>query len=489
MINKESLGRVLVIDDEEATRYIFRRILQRAGFEVEEARTGKEGLMRAMGGPDIIISDVNLPDMLGYDVSSRLKANPATCNIPVLQISASFLSEESKVQALEQGADSYLTLPVEPTVLIAQVNALLRLRQAEILSHVSALQWQTTFDALSDGLALADNHGKLVRANATFMQLLDLVSSDLEGRSLDEVVQSRFGIDLHALSLSTAKNIPMERNFANRWFRIRHDAIRNDPVNNSGSILIVTEITDQRKLQETLKLSERLAATGRLAHIIAHEINNPLEAMSNLLYLSSMATEGEDPAHAYIEQAFEELMRISRITKQVLAYHRESLEPVLTAADEVLDGVLAMFRAHLSNSGTKLVAELRCADKILVHPGEIRQVFNNLISNALDALESEPKKLLVRCRRSTNYPSGTKGVRFLFSDNGSGIPDDVLPRIFEAFFSTKSLKGSGIGLWLSCEVLGKYQGHIRVRTRTAGPYRGTLFDVFLPTPSQPLHEH
>ncbi len=172
--SKPKKPRILVIDDQETTRYVFRRVLTRAGYSVEEAENGEEGLAKAMFLPDLIIADVNLPDMLGYDVCRRIKANALSASIPILQISASFISDESKVQALEGGADSYLIQPVEPTVLLAQVQALLRLRKAEALSHLSALQWKTTFDALSDGLALADADGTVVRVNRAFLHLLRL---------------------------------------------------------------------------------------------------------------------------------------------------------------------------------------------------------------------------------------------------------------------------------------------------------------------------
>lgn len=479
-----SRGRILVIDDQDATRYVFRRILTRGGFQVEEAQSGHEGLAKAMFSPDLIICDVNLPDMLGYDVCRRLKSNPQTMSIPVLQISASFISEESRVQALEGGADSYLTQPVEAPVLLASVNALLRLRKAEAMSRLSALQWQTTFDSLSDGLALSGVDGKILRANGRFMQMLNSAPSELEGVELASVFEMKFGAAFAEFRQHQLEGLATEFAFDNRWFRVRYDLVQPDGQNISGSVLIVTDITDQKKLQETLKLSERLAATGRLAHIIAHEINNPLEAMSNLLYLAELRTETDLEAHGYIQQASNELLRISRITKQVLAYHRESKQPVSTSPDEMLEGVLAMFRAHMGGMGVELNTRFDCSSPILVHPGEMRQVFSNLISNALDAMAAhEPSRgrLQVRCFLARDQRSNVRGVRFLFSDNGPGIPASAVAHVFEAFYTTKENKGSGIGLWISSEVVAKHRGRIRVRTRTEGPYRGTLFDVFLPT--------
>ncbi|SEB86132.1 PAS domain S-box-containing protein [Terriglobus roseus] len=487
MSNDRGVGRILLIDDQESTRYIFHRILSRAGYVVDEAQTGREGLAKAMMLPDLVICDVNLPDMLGYDVSRRLKSNPLTLNIPVLQVSAAFFSDESRVQALDGGADSYLTQPVDPTVLVAQVNALLRMRRAESLSSLSALQWKTTFDALSDGVALANADGVLVRVNSTFLSLMDMVSSDAEGKSLAVIFEEKFGQPFAEFLREAGSGAPAEMVYRDRWLRVRYDRILNDANVESGLILLIADITDQKKLQETLKLSERLAATGRLAHVIAHEINNPLEAMQNLLYLAQMETTPPGDVEAYLHQASEELTRISQITKQVLAYHRGSPQPVLTRSDEILESVLALFRTMFIHGRVELEMKTDCNIPVMLHPGEIRQVLSNIVSNALDAMGGgHGCRLQTRCITSTEEGTGRRGVRFLFSDNGPGIPTEVLPRIFEAFYTTKDSKGSGVGLWLSAEVIGKHRGSVRVRTRTGGKYHGTLFDVFLPLPSDDL---
>lgn len=475
-----SSARILVIDDQEATRYVFRRILTRAGYLVEDASTGEDGLTKSMLSPDLIIADVNLPDMLGYDLCRRIKANVLSASIPVLQISASFISDESKVQALEGGADSFLVQPVEPIVLIAQVQALLRMRKAEALSSLTARQWQTTFDALSDGLALADSEGIVVRVNAAFLRLLGLNNSEVEGCHISEVFQSTFNISLSEFASGEMPGPFRELSTASGWFRVRYDKVPGDPQREGGSILLITDITDQKKLHETLKMSERLAATGRLAHTIAHEINNPLEALANLIYI--LRGEGPDSskATAYLTQASLELERISQITKQILAYHRDSKQPVPVSANEIIDGVLVMFRAPIATNRVILDKHLESSRLVSVHPGEMRQALGNLIANALDAMNPSGGKLIVRCLNTTDLRSQRRGVRIVLSDSGTGIPPSARSHIFDAFYTTKDLQGSGIGLWLTSEVVAKHGGSLRLRSRTEGPYRGTVFDLFLP---------
>jgi signal transduction histidine kinase len=310
--------------------------------------------------------------------------------------------------------------------------------------------------------------------------MLGLVTSETEGQQITDILLGKFAISFDEFQSKFKGGVPVELSNGNRWFRLRQNLIEADPQEDSGSVLLITEITAQRKLQESLKFNERLAATGRLAHVIAHEINNPLEAMSNLLFLAERSSAGTSETHGYVAQASSELLRISEITKQVLAYHRESKEPIVTRADEVLDNVLAMYRSHLMGSRVTLEAKLNCSSEIFVRPGELRQVFGNLISNALDAIGPSGGTLRVRCFNVTDQATKRKGVRFFFSDSGSGIADDLLPSIFDAFFTTKGTEGSGVGLWLSADLLNKQDGNLRVRTRTAGPYRGSLFSIFLP---------
>ncbi len=148
---------ILIADDRAENRYVLRRVLERAGYPCEEAANGREALQKVQSLPSVVLLDVHLPDMSGYDVCRAIKQDPRTARIPILQISASFVASEDKAKALEMGADAYLTHPIDNIVLLASVRALLRLRAAEATAHESAAQWQSTFDALSEGLAFIDS--------------------------------------------------------------------------------------------------------------------------------------------------------------------------------------------------------------------------------------------------------------------------------------------------------------------------------------------
>src|SRR4028119_199317 len=157
---------ILHIDDNEANRYAVKRMLKHRGFNVIEAATGEAGLQLVIQtSPDLIILDVKLPDLNGFEVCRRIKTNPATAFIPVLHLSASFVESQDKAQGLDSGADAYLAQPVEPIELIATVKALLRIRRAEESALALAREWQTTFDSISDGVGLLDKEGKFLRCN------------------------------------------------------------------------------------------------------------------------------------------------------------------------------------------------------------------------------------------------------------------------------------------------------------------------------------
>jgi two-component system, NtrC family, sensor kinase len=472
-----SAGRatVLIVDDREANRYTTAHALTRAGFGVIEASTGKEALELSKDLPAVIVLDVKLPDILGYEVCRRIKANSQTRHIPVLQLSAAFLNNESKLFALESGADAYLIQPADPVVLVATVKSLVRLHQAESQAQLAAQQWQATFDALSEGVAIVDGTGSVQRCNRAMTTLLDRTYGEIENHSIDELIQQCFG-----RVVLTMDSPSVEFKAGSRFFRLSLDPIPSGADAGAGSIFIVSETTKQKLAEEALLISERLAATGRISHTIAHEINNPLEALTNLLYLLKGSLDKPDLASEFVHTASIELQRVSRITKQILSFNRESSSPVDIRISEIIEDVLALNNRALVAKGIQVEKEWDAALVIQGFPAQLRQVFSNLVRNAIEA--SHPGgKIRIRSSRSRMWHSRAEpAVRVTIADCGVGIPRENIARVFDAFFTTKDLKGSGIGLWLSSTIIQEHGGRIRVRSSTRPARSGTCLSIMLP---------
>jgi PAS domain S-box-containing protein len=467
-------SRILLVDDMEQNRYVLSRILARAGMEVEQCTTGKEALERVKSFPDLVILDVKLPDISGYEVCRRIKTDPATRSVPVLQISASFVSNESKAQALDGGADGYLTHPIDATVLVATVKSLLRLKQVELTSRQSAQEWQSTVDALPEYLVLLDTENKVVRCNRAF--------AALSGRSFSEVIgQDGVTILTQVLGSADFLNYPdtsryvAERQHGQNWFLVTADAVMSGE-QRFGSIVVLTNITERKLAEETLRHTEKLAATGRLAQTIAHEINNPLEALTNLIYLSTH-TDDQQQIQEFLKQATKELERVAKITKQILSFHRETKIAEELDFQDMVQSVLALYVVQMEAKRITVDYKKGPAFCIRGFPGELRQVFANIIGNAIDA-SPDRGSLCIRIRKGTSQD--VPGVVFTIHDEGPGIPKELRNRVLEPFFTTKELKGTGLGLWLANSLVMKHRGTLRFRSRRASGGAGTCFRVFLP---------
>ncbi len=279
----------------------------------------------------------------------------------------------------------------------------------------------------------------------------------------------------HPVDLERTAEGPLERRYLDFVFQ----AIREADESISGIMVLGVDVTDRKRAEDTVLSTEKLTAVGRLASSIAHEINNPLEAVVNLLYLIEHAGDAQLMAD-YSRQAQEELARVSQITTQTLRFFRQSTSQSCVRVSDILDSVLALYQGRLSTSN--IIVERRFRDPaILCYEGEIRQVLNNLVGNAVDVLrEDNGGRLLVRVRRATDWPSARHGVRVVVADTGHGMSPQTQARIFEAFFSTKGINGTGLGLWVSAEIMRKHLGTMRVRSRENGPHRGTVFSLFIP---------
>jgi signal transduction histidine kinase/HAMP domain-containing protein len=249
---------------------------------------------------------------------------------------------------------------------------------------------------------------------------------------------------------------------------------------------VAVDTTQHKKSEEALRRSEKLAATGRLAASIAHEINNPLEAVTNLLYLLQSHVSLDTEATQYAEMAQHELARVSQITQQTLRFYRQSTQPTATRVSEVLDSVLTLYRGRIHAAQIQVVRVYDEQAELHSFGGELRQLFANLIGNALDAMP-HGGTLTLRVYRSRDWSgSGRTGVRVIIADTGSGMTPAVRKRIFEPFYTTKEATGTGLGLWVSAEIVEKHHGRMRVRSRAVAPdlgdahKSGTVFLIFFP---------
>ncbi|WP_446744115.1 ATP-binding response regulator [Silvibacterium acidisoli] len=469
---------ILLVDDRPASRYTIAHPLLRAGYKVVEASSGREALELANKLPAVILLDVRLPDIVGYEVCRRIKANPHTCRIPVLQLSAAFMNNESKVYAIESGADAYMTQPVDPGVLVATVKSLSRLHDAENQASLAARQWQATFDALNEGIALIGPKGIIDRCNRAMTEILGQSYGEIEGHPSSQLIRERLGVP----AWPAGDSLTGETGVDGRYFRYSLDPILLDssPI---GSIFILSEITDQRRAEAALLSSERLAATGRMAHTIAHEINNPLEAITNLLYLLQHQTDDPEKTASYLATAQKELARVSRITRQILSFNRESSMPVPVSLSETIEDVLALNNRSIVDKALRLEKKWDETLHIEGFPAQLRQVFTNIIRNSIEASRNDGA-LHIRISKSTlTRDGGKEACRVTICDVGSGIRPQDLPRIFDAFFTTKDLKGSGVGLWLSSTIINEHGGRIQVRSSVRPGRSGTCISVILPCAS------
>ena len=236
------------------------------------------------------------------------------------------------------------------------------------------------------------------------------------------------------------------------------------------------------RAQEALRRSEKLAVTGRLAASIAHEINNPLEAVTNLLYLIRSSSELSQ-ARQYLEQADQELARVAEITRQTLRFYREPNHPVDTEVANVLHSVLVLYNSRLIAANVTVQVEAHDnAATILASPGELRQVIANIVGNAIDAMRHGGE---LRIRTSVDgVGRGTERVRLTIADTGSGIPKSLLPAIFEPFVTTKGETGTGLGLWVTGEIIRRNRWSVRVRSRCGPRHSGTVFSITMPLRSR-----
>ncbi|HEX3893976.1 MAG TPA: PAS domain S-box protein [Terracidiphilus sp.] len=254
--------------------------------------------------------------------------------------------------------------------------------------------------------------------------------------------------------------------------------IKDDTGRVIGASKTTRDITRQKKTEQALRTTEKLASVGRMAATVAHEINNPLEAVTNLVYLAKGSAALND-VQGYLNAIEEELSRISEITKQTLGFYRETIAPRAVRVGGMLNPLISVLGRRARNRGIQIRPEIRQDPEIYAVAGEIRQLIANLLSNSIDAVDSGGL-IRIRIGMNTSNQQSSAGIRITIADSGRGIPAAAMSKLFEPFFTTKKDVGTGLGLWVCMNIVQRHHGSIRVKSSTNSGRSWTVFSVFLP---------
>jgi PAS domain S-box-containing protein len=274
------------------------------------------------------------------------------------------------------------------------------------------------------------------------------------------------------------------------WWDVSVTPILNSAKEVINLLVISREITSRRLAEDALRQNEKLAAVGRLAASISHEINNPLESVTNLIYLAQHSSHVEE-IRRFLHMADEQVKRVSHIVNQTLRFHRVSARAASVDVHEMIDSVLALYRGRLTNASVDVTLRYRGAPTVLCYEGNCRQVLSNLIGNAVDAMRTGGR-LLLRAQRATDWSSGRTGLKITVADSGHGMSAGVKSRLFQPFQTTKGENGTGLGLWISKGIIDRDGGKLRLRSRAVSSLNakdaeqsGTVFVLFLPDEPAP----
>jgi PAS domain S-box-containing protein len=483
---------VLIVDDDAAKRHAIAKILRKAGFAIRECETGEEGLRLAAERPALIILDVKLPDVSGFEVCRRIKEDSATASIPVLHISTTFVDIEDRVQGLEGGADGYLTDVLEPVELIATVRALLRARKAEEAAEVSTRQWQVTFDAISDGVVLLDREGRVIQSNTAMESILGISWNELSGRMIHDFMPAPNGLtDSPFLRMvASGQREATELGVADRWLLVTVDPLRDARGVLKGGLCIASDITHRRRLEEELRRrAEELATADRrkdeLLAMLAHELRNPLAPIANALEVIRLDRSDASAREEALNIAGRQVAHMARLLDDLLdvaRFTRGNVELRKVAVDltTVLRQAVETSRPLIEAGGHELSTSFPCVPVWLeADSTRLAQVVANLLNNAAKYTDRGGRIALTADRQGDE-------VVIRVRDNGFGLSAEMLPHVFDLFAQearslARSQGGLGIGLTLVRSLVQLHGGSISAES--PGPGRGSEFIIRLPATS------
>lgn len=474
-------ARVLLVDDNGDMREYVQRLLNER-FDVTIAENGRIALEKAIADPpDLVLTDVMMPVMDGFQLLNELRNNPKTQLLPVIMLSAR-AGEESRVEGLQAGADDYLVKPFTARELMARVEAHVKMARLRREFYEQRLELQRQLkqagdavEHLTDAFQIFDRDWRITYINPAGEQLVGRSKEELAQQPIWEIFpQLRETAIETECRRAVKEQVPAEFEYlspiSQRWFKLRVY-----PSPDGGAAVYLKDITEVRKAEEALRKAEQLAVVGRLAASISHELNNPLEAVTNLLFLAKTADSAQ--AHHLLELADREVRRLSHIASRSLKFYRQTTSPGYAQLKEIIDSVLFFYEPRLRSKSITVERRFDPVPDVYCLQGEMQQVFANLISNALDATETGGRLIISISNSPVRNGSQAPAVRVTVADTGIGMDGNTKKRLFEPFFTTKGEMGTGLGLWVSREILEKHRVDVQLRSK---PGRGTAFTLTFP---------
>jgi len=369
-------------------------------------------------------------------------------------------------------------------------------RRAEEI-YQSEQQLRTTLASIGDGVITCDANGRVQMMNPIAREMTGWGNAEALGKPLNEVFRIVHETTRQPVEDPVAQVRKLNRivDLANHTLLIRKDGteiniadsgapIRDQHGTIIGIVLVFRDITMERRTQDALLANEKLAVAGRLAATIAHEIHNPLDSVSNLLYLMRNST-SVDESRQFMDLAEQELARVTQISRAMLGLYRESRAPVQVDLKDMLQEILLLMDYRFADLGVTVSIDVPTHIAVSAYPVELRQVFTNLITNAAEAA-APGGEVTIRIAEQAAGVSHTgqylpDGALVIIADNGTGIADEVRPHLFQPFFTTKGERGTGLGLWVSRGIVNKHGGSIELTSNTDAAAHGTVVSVFLAT--------
>lgn len=369
-------------------------------------------------------------------------------------------------------------------------------RRAEELFQ-SEQQLRTTLDSIGDGVITCNANGRVQMMNPVARELTGWSQAEARGEPLEKIFNIINEATRQPVETPVAKVQRLNRivGMANHTVLIRKDRtelkisdsgapIRDKKGETIGIVVVFRDITMERKTQDALIANEKLAVAGRLAATIAHEIHNPLDSVSNLLYLMRNGASPEE-SNQFMDMAEQELTRVTQISRAMLGLYRESKAPVVVDLKEMLQEILLLLERRLTDLRVTVSTDIPKPITVAAFPAELRQVFTNLITNAAEAAAPGGEiRVSIRPQAAAVDEAGKTipaGATVTIADNGAGVQEDIQPYLFQPFFTTKGEHGTGLGLWVSRGIINKHGGTIFLESDTSDAAHGTVVSVFLAT--------